>query len=255
MGTLLLLLLLLGATPARGSRRIVGGSECPRGSHPALVALFQFDQFVCGGVLLTPQWVLSAAHCATSPLQVQAGGHSLSQPSGDEQFAAVAELVPHPEFQGEGDSGFQNRSHDLLLLRVEPPFTWTPLVQPLPLPEDPPDPGENCTAMGWGSTGGELDLYPDVPQCVTVAVLGDTECQVSYGPQVTEDMLCAGVPEGGKDSCQGDSGGPLVCQGLLQGIVSWGEHPCGQPGRPGVYASVQWHLQWILEVIGGAETP
>ncbi|XP_050193482.1 beta-fibrinogenase mucrofibrase-3-like [Myiozetetes cayanensis] len=97
--------------------------------------------------------------------------------------------------------------------------------------------------------------FPDVPHCVNVTLVAVPECQVSYGPQVTDDMLCAGVAEGGKDSCQGDSGGPLTCGGSLQGIVSWGEQPCGQPGRPGVYAGVHAHLDWIRGVIGDQETP
>ncbi|XP_063038224.1 trypsin-like, partial [Melospiza melodia melodia] len=226
--------------------RILGGSECPPQEHAGLVRLFQFDQFVCGGALLSPRWVLSAAHCHASHLQVRAGEHSLAQVSGHEQFAAAVELVVHPDFVA-GDSG---RSHDLMLLRVEPPFTCGPRVRPLPLARATPTPGSACTVMGWGSTSSPQESYPEVPQCLNVTVLGDSACGDAYEGQVTADMLCAGVPEGGKDSCQGDSGGPLLCQGQLQAVVSWGGHPCGQPGRPGVYARVQPALAWIREVTG-----
>ncbi|KAM3656046.1 trypsin-like [Ammospiza maritima maritima] len=279
LGLVLLLLLLPPGRPHPG--RILGGSECPPQEHAGLVRLFQFDQFVCGGALLSPQWVLSAAHCHASHLQVRAGEHSLAQVSGHEQFAAAVELVVHPDFGkaagnprnfgdfgktgnfsgsfsgsflGE-DAGDSGRSHDLMLLRVEPPFTCGPRVRPLPLPQATPTPGSACTVMGWGSTRSPEESYPEVPQCLNVTVLGDSACGDAYGGQVTPDMLCAGVPEGGKDSCQGDSGGPLLCQGQLQAVVSWGGHPCGQPGRPGVYARVQPALAWIREVTGLTADP
>ncbi|NWI03333.1 TRYB protein, partial [Tichodroma muraria] len=94
----------------------------------------------------------------------RAGEHSLGQVSGHEQFAAAVELVVHPDFGKEaensrnssgnssGNFGNSGRSHDLMLLRVEPPFTCGPQVRPLPLPQAPPSPGSACTVMGWGST-------------------------------------------------------------------------------------------------------
>ncbi|KAH1179760.1 hypothetical protein KIL84_005810 [Mauremys mutica] len=95
------------------------------------------------------------------------------------------------------------------------------------------------------------ETYPDVPQCVDVVIVSNTICQDAYPEKVTENMLCAGVLEGGKDSCQGDSGGPLVCNGKLQGVVSWGDHPCAQPNKPGVYTSICNYLTWIQETMAG----
>ncbi|XP_042653115.1 kallikrein-13-like [Tyto alba] len=160
---------------------------------------------------------------------------------------AVATVV-HPGYVTV--PGATTYAHDLMLLRVEPPFIPTRYVQPLGLPRSPPATGATCTVMGWGTTTSPHESFPDTPQCVNVTVVGDSECRSAYGSKVTEDMLCAGVAGGGKDSCQGDSGGPLICDGVLQGIVSWGDHPCGQAGKPGVYSQVYNYLSWIQETIG-----
>ncbi|XP_069738733.1 trypsin-like [Phaenicophaeus curvirostris] len=242
-----LLLLSLAATPGWPRvQRVLGGEPCAPHAHPGLAQLFQFDQFQCGGAILGAQWVLSAAHCRTSHIQVRAGAHSLASPSGREQFAVAVAVSVHPGFE-DGDDTY---GHDLMLLRVEPPFRFNRYVQPVVLPASPPAAGDNCTVMGWGTTSSPQESYPDVPQCLNVTVVDHHECQAVYGTKVTEDMLCAGSDEAGKDSCQGDSGGPLICSGVLQGIVSWGDHPCGQEGKPGVYSQVYKYLPWIQETIG-----
>ena len=61
-------------------------------------------------------------------------------------------------------------------------------------------------------------------------------------------MICAGYPEGGKDSCDGDGGGPLVCNAELQGITSWGRG-CGKPGHPGVYTKVCNFVDWLQQMM------
>lgn len=80
-----------------------------------------------------------------------------------------------------------------------------------------------------------------------VPVVSDTDCRVSYGvTDIADHMICAGLPEGGKDACQGDSGGPLFANGTQYGIVSWG-YGCARPDYPGVYTEVAYFVDWIYD--------
>uniref|UniRef100_A0A8C4UEU3 Peptidase S1 domain-containing protein n=1 Tax=Falco tinnunculus TaxID=100819 RepID=A0A8C4UEU3_FALTI len=132
-----------------------------------------------------------------------------------------------------------------------PPSPPPPMSSPWLCPQDPRPLA--TTALSWdGGLPPAPKSFPDTPQCLNVTVVGDATCCRVYGAKFTEDMLCAGGTVAGKDSCQGDSGGPLICQGVLQGIVSWGDHPCGQAGKPGVYrvyTRVCNYVGWILETM------
>uniref|UniRef100_A0A8D2JHL7 Peptidase S1 domain-containing protein n=1 Tax=Varanus komodoensis TaxID=61221 RepID=A0A8D2JHL7_VARKO len=115
--------------------------------------------------------------------------------------------------------------------------------------------------------------WPKVLQCVKVPILTDAECKKAYPGNISDNMICLGYIEGGKDACQvrslvlctlgtawessettllfilqGDSGGPVACDGVLQGIVSWGIG-CALPGYPGVYTKVCKYVNWIHDTI------
>ena len=91
---------------------------------------------------------------------------------------------------------------------------------------------------------------PNILRWVRVPAITNPLCNQQYTGSITNAMLCAGYPQGGKDSCQGDSGGPLVCQSgtnaVITGIVSWG-YGCASAGFPGVYARVTYFLSWIQD--------
>ncbi|MED6246747.1 hypothetical protein ATANTOWER_022845, partial [Ataeniobius toweri] len=99
-----------------------------------------------------------------------------------------------------------------------------------------------CTVSGWGVTwvyGQSLS-----PELRSVDVDYFADCWYYYYFRITNNMICAGSNEGGRDSCQGDSGGPLVCNGKLEGIVSWGIG-CAYSFYPGVYTNVRNYISWI----------
>ncbi|ENN82140.1 hypothetical protein YQE_00222, partial [Dendroctonus ponderosae] len=138
----------------------------------------------------------------------------------------------------------------MCLIQVSREIVFSNSVQPvaLPAPHAPLIPGSRCLVSGWGTLT-EGGSSPSQLHAVEVPLISIESCNEYYqnGLGVTETMMCAGSPYGGRHACQGDSGGPLVVDNILIGIVSWGAG-CARPNFPGVYANVPFVREWITEV-------
>ncbi|XP_061919192.1 trypsin-3-like [Entelurus aequoreus] len=239
----LVLLALFGGAAAASLKeddRIVGGHECAKNSVPYQVSLFT-GYNSCGGVLLSPEWVLSAAHCRTkSDVEVRLGEHDIWEPEGTEQHVMSAQFIPHPDYNP------RTQDSDIMLIRLSRPASLNNYVRTVTLPSRCATDGTMCHVSGWGNIrpSDEGSRYPHKLQCLDVPLLSDDACFNAYPFQITDNMICAGYLEGGKDSCQGDSGGPMTCDGMLQGVVSWGKG-CAQRNKPGVYTKVCNYVRWI----------
>ncbi|XP_069506483.1 trypsin-like [Ambystoma mexicanum] len=239
-----LFLALLGAAaafPLEDDDKIVGGYTCPEHSVPYQVSLYSGYHF-CGGSLINSEWVVTAAHCYESRIQVRLGEHNIKVLEGNEQFINSAKVIWHPKFSS------RTLDNDIMLIKLATPVTFSAHIQPVALPTQCAAAGTECLISGWGNTLSSGSKYPDVLQCLNAPVLSDDECNDAYPFQITGNMICAGFLEGGKDSCQGDSGGPVVCNGELQGVVSWGKG-CAQKKYPGVYTKVCNYNAWIADTI------
>ncbi|XP_038623154.1 kallikrein-6-like [Tachyglossus aculeatus] len=238
----ILALTLVTAATAKDKDKITAGEGCKEDGHPYQAALYRGGGLLCGGVLIHPGWVLTAAHCRKPQLQVLLGKHNLHRQEGSQQLSPVAQPFPHPAY----DHG--RHDNDIMLLRLAHPTPMSRRIKPLPLETDCNANSSSCLVSGWGKTDGK-GVYPDTLQCASIHLVSHEACERAYPGQITDNMVCAGEHDGGKDSCQGDSGGPLVCGGRLRGLVSWGEVPCGTGEKPGVYTNVCRYVDWIRKTI------
>ncbi|XP_049985081.1 granzyme B(G,H)-like isoform X2 [Alexandromys fortis] len=244
---LLTFLLPLGA----GAEEIIGGHEVKPHSRPymAFIEFMNDDGSICtcGGFLVRDNFVLTAAHCMGSTMNVTLGAHNITFKEKTQQIIPVAKAIPHP--------GYNNKTYrnDIMLLKLERKAKRTKAVKTLRLPRSNVHvkPGDVCHVAGWGQLAPNGKLS-DTLQEVELRVQKDQECEYHFRRRYNKaTAICVGDPKIKRASFLGDSGGPLVYKNRAAGIVSLA---CKNGSAPGTFTRVSSFLSWIQKMITTEKT-
>lgn len=235
---------------AQAGPEVVGGQPAAEGEYPFMVGILhhgvsdRFQAQFCGGSLVSPDTVLTAAHCMegenANTIDVLVGTNHL-EPGGGTRVRARRIRV-HPSYNP------NTTDNDLAIIQLGPELPDEIVANIQPNQTGLAAPGVDATAIGWGARN-----YPGPPNYphdlyeVVVPMVSDADCAMAYPTDfIAHSMICAG--ETGRDTCGGDSGGPLLVPNgadwVQAGITSFGEG-CGLPGFPGVYTRVSSYAAFI----------
>ncbi|XP_054553604.1 chymotrypsinogen B-like [Talpa occidentalis] len=228
--------------------RIINGVGARPGSSPWHVSLESpSGGLLCGGSLISRNWVITAAHCPVMTSDWVVAGMFDRRAYGNKiQYLRIAQIFKHPEYHHSTFYG------DISLLKLATPADFHRLVSPIALPnvDDRFSVSSQCKIMGWGLTHPNETKKPDKLQEATVPLLTFEECKKHWGPQITYDMICVGG--NGVCSYLGDVGGSLACKKngvwTLVGIILYGSKSC-PTGRPMVALSVRNFQPWIKSMV------
>uniref|UniRef100_A0A672NPG9 Mast cell protease 1A-like n=2 Tax=Sinocyclocheilus grahami TaxID=75366 RepID=A0A672NPG9_SINGR len=245
MMTIISLLLLASLLPhltftAHVNVGIVNGTEAKPHSRPYMVSIQSNEMHVCGGFLISDEFVLTAAHCwnRSEILTVVVGAHDLRKSTSSDRIG-VKSYIPHPSYIS------QFSWNDIMLLKLQKNVNINNYVKWISLPKNGEDVAANtlCSVAGWGQLETEGPKSDRLMEA-NVHITNNRECQKKWGEMFSfSQMLCT---HGHGGSCLFDSGGPLVCGHTAIGVTSFGYNLlCNSLEKPNVYIKISPFIPWI----------
>ncbi|XP_042567823.1 granzyme B-like [Cyprinus carpio] len=228
---------------------IINGKKAKKNSMLYMASVQIDGKHNCGGFLINPSYVLTAAHCDESGnMTVILGTHNISPQGANLKRYTVQNKHKHPSYKN------LKTGNDIMLLKLSKKLKTGKGVKTIKIPskDKPLKSKTKCQVAGWGKTeqeNGVNDLL-----VTDVSPINSSTCQTMWKKvkvNLPNNVLCAGGYETKSGACKGDSGGPLVCSGTAVGIVSFNMGRCDYPNVPNVYTEISKFRGWIKEVIKG----
>ncbi|XP_068072736.2 duodenase-1 [Danio rerio] len=242
------LLLLVSFVPHLTFTAHVGiedGTEAKPHSRPYMVSLQYYGQHICGGFLITEEFVLTAAHCwkKCDILTVVVGTHDLREKNDCNSFK-VTSYIPHPDYNS---NTFEN---DIMLLKLNKNVGLSNNIGLISLSKNRKSAKADtlCSVAGWGTlwlNGPPIDRLREAE----TVIMCNAECEYRWGPYYKASKMICVYGHGG--TCIGDSGGPLVCNNTAVGITAFGDrYLCNSRLRPNMYTRISAYIPWIHNITG-----
>lgn len=233
---------------------VINGTDADPHSAPYIVSLaanFNKHSHICGGTIIAKDWILTAAHCISNPvnMSVIAGLHKRAEVDEKTQQRLVDFGRVHEEYTGGVGP------YDIAILHVSESFEFNEWVQPATLPSREEIHEGETHLYGWGQPKSYVFTAAKTLQTVTTEIVNYDKCKevLPESAPLAESNVCSDSLQQSISACNGDSGGPLVVEhenapSELIGIVSWGYIPCGLANYPSVYTRVSSYIDWVSKI-------
>nr|XP_016944931.1 lectizyme [Drosophila suzukii] len=240
--------------PSFATGFVINGTEAEPHSAPYIVSLgtnYAKHSHICGGTIISKDWVLTAAHCISNPvgMSVIAGLHTRSVVDEQTQQRQVDFGRVHEKYTGGVGP------YDIAILHVSESFIFNDVVQAATLPSREQVHEGETHLYGWGQPKSYIFTAAKTLQTVTTEIVNYVDCKAALPEDapLAETNICSSSQQQSKSACNGDSGGPLVVEfegasSELIGIVSWGYIPCGLANLPSVFTKVASYVDWVTDI-------
>ncbi|XP_037530722.1 duodenase-1-like [Nematolebias whitei] len=225
--------------------KIINGETAPENSMQYMVSVqTKYGKHICGGFLITEDFVITAAHCNDEgPYQILLGSHNLK--GMNKKMLKIENTCKPSTYQNVG------LGDDIMLIKLSEKVPPSNMIQTIPLPTSVINLYQNqiCSVAGWGKTLTNRFGVNEL-RVVNVSIINRELCLEKWNEPFPLNVICAGGYGTTKGFCQGDSGGPLVCNSKAVGVVSFNRNAnCNYPDVPNVYTDISRFLPWINKIL------